>query len=414
MYSANALHDFSHFPGKIELFMIFSSLIACITSSFFLCPDKKYISSTESFKFENTSERQAIMYSYGPLSFLHRFLYLDLNIVPKSSHFNDFNVTATSHLQTPSNIYHFNLKTKTFYKNNDISYDSQVLRIFSDNSLITSTVSINLLFEGDISQFAYYSIDSTIGSEDIFKALISIKFSFFVISIFALYFYHSLINPIIKDIFSLNILNLIRILLFLNVITNFPFICLNFFVSKHIFTDLDLIVFPIYQALFISWLYSYYFLKTHYLSYKTYFPFILSTLVLAFLNFNIKESLISNLTKFDTNESADVSILYYIRACIYAFFFGHLVAHKVIQKYEKTPPIFYYLIFITFLLVTKDLFVIFNNIIENIFLFEAISIQFFNHITYLFVSMYLPTQEGFSPKPDNYVNEENDLGLEVM
>lgn len=229
-------HDSSHFLNQHEILLLIATFIAFVVIDFVNFTANDCIKTSEFFQINSKKKRLTSMYSLKPISFLQRFLIIDLVMVPKSNSFSPTNITTTLHLLTPSSIYNFQLNSLLN------SNQSRKITIFKKNSLINSMLSMNLIFEGNLNEFSSYLIEITHCKEFFGRILISIRFAFFIISIICLIFYNN-----IKNHHSFSHIQIILIVLS---ICNFPYLMLLQYKTNYYISHIDNFIFSFYLSFF--------------------------------------------------------------------------------------------------------------------------------------------------------------------
>lgn len=366
--------DSSHFPKRNEILLFIGTFLICLIIDFINFPVDNYIKTSESFQFNDNEKRASSMYSLKPISFLQRFLIIELIIVPKSKLFSPINITTTSHLRTPNSIYNFQIN---YLLNMN---QSQKIILFKKHSLINSILSMNLIFEGNLNEFSHYLIKIIHGKEIFVRLLISTRFSFFLISIIALIYYNNTMN----HHKSHHRFHHIRILLVVLIVCNFPYVVLLNYKASYFISYIDNFTFSFYPAFFLSFLFYFCFFMNRGIKL---FYFIILNLIIYITHFNIKAFLLSQLSEnkhlYSCTSVHVQNIVLFIHILI-AYFIRYF------KKYDSAPAIFAYTNIIVSIQILFSLLNLYFDWTKNIFIFEILSVQFFNLATYQLISMFIP------------------------
>lgn len=384
MLNTISSRDFSHYPDLSDMLLFFVSFFACSILTSFTFPKADSSSSRKDFPLNTSLQRYTSMFSIKPISIFQRFFQLNLILKSTTPSFSPINITTTSHLRSKSALTDFQIHQIACNTNN-----SQYTIFYAD-MLKNSALSLNLLFEGNLSSISQYSLLTTSGCENVVQNIITIRTAYFLLSVVAFFLYHSKMKTIIKGFFSLHPYHLVQLILVFLILSNFPFMILNFIFDSSIVFILDDFMFSLYHSFFLPSLLYFCFYKNKRTASILACIF---TLILFFINCGVKFF-----------ESRALYFIY-IRIGILMCYLGLVLFLRNIKEYETSINIFLLLVCILSLHIILDIFNYISDYISSIYIRDSIIIQFISISTFAFISLFLPN------KLDN-INENNlDVGL---
>jgi hypothetical protein len=213
--AAFSFRGYFHAPRPLDCFLLVSLVIAAAFVSCSVTP--KPITSENHFLFRNHAVDKS-MYSMGPVSFLQRFLTVELMfVVGEGLQSSGVNLTSVSHIRTSTYVDH----------NSVVQFDGfdqfdTPLVLFEKSMVQSGYLGLNLVFAGDLSQFKGYVLRFITGNAIWGILGIWFKSVFCVIAVCVALCYHRAVTGFVGSHALLNPLNLFGALSWLNVITNFP------------------------------------------------------------------------------------------------------------------------------------------------------------------------------------------------
>lgn len=209
-------------PSKNEIVSIISLLVSTLIVSIQLRND--VVEEEHFFKFNRHRTTEQFTCTLEQLSYLNRHAKVEFILIPrKADKAKPLAVTSALHIRTDD---HFGESTVKDFKS---SLQSVVL--YESGNFPTSSISINIVCEGKLSQYQGFNVYLTTCSEKNSQFVIWISISYVIVSAIFFYMYNDKAKYLINRTFSVEPLNLIRAIFIITVISNIPEIIFNQFVG---------------------------------------------------------------------------------------------------------------------------------------------------------------------------------------
>lgn len=205
-------------PTKKAMLSIIALFIATLSVSIQLRND--VMEEEHFFKFNRFRTTEQFTCTLDPISYLNRYVIVRLKPIPHNAKkANPILITSSLHIRGEdffgeSTIKHFEGKT-------------DLVTIYEESDFPTCAISINILCEGKLKQYEGFRLYLTTGSDKNSLFLIWINTAFMFAAILCFYLYNENAADMINSVFSVNPLNMIRVIFIVTIVANIPEIWVN-------------------------------------------------------------------------------------------------------------------------------------------------------------------------------------------
>lgn len=195
----------------------------------------------------NNQTREVVQFTFGPISCFQRYLKIKIKVLTEiEKDTNPISFTSSVSLKTSDRFTHTYVQQKEKYTTNKDKPEEVI--IFDDQSILSSTCFINLVFDGDLRQFSGYTIECIRGEGKSTLIAFGLSIVLLISSIMLFILFNHRISSFVKGFDLFHPYHLIRILIFLLILSNLPFSLATVIYSADILENVSFL----FKALFNS------------------------------------------------------------------------------------------------------------------------------------------------------------------
>ena len=388
------LLDLSNHRKKIEIFAFFLCFCISLIASFMQRPKINDIQFFKRYDFSKNLTQQNFKHRIDSVHFLQRFMLIDLIIYSiDAEKASPLNITTTAYVINNKDTHGFHLFQGQIDKK---------VRIFNDDSLVISNVSLIILINGNLSEYSHYEVAITYGNENVSKMLISVKLSYFAVSLTAFILFNNSLKRNLKKLLKFNQRNLIILILAILCVANFPYILLGYFYEKPIINDIDNIIFSMYQTLFTCALFYFSFIKNKKTSTIYFFAFLIPLYIVNYkvCEFVRKEQILKT--------PSILCMQIYMRIFILFIYLSVILGYSYYKNYQSPKPILGFITIFTVGHIILDIMTIVLNLMNNFYLAETLKLHFFNIVTYVLAQTFIHIRLKVTSNNEQHVHDLNE------